>query len=68
MLKTYRKAIVAIIINSDKNILIGYSPRDASYKLPQGGVEIGETPIQTAKRELFEELHYNLAAKKSLFC
>ena len=51
---------MAIIINHEEKILIGYSPRDKSYKFPQGGLEKGENIITGIKRELIEELDYFL--------
>ncbi len=52
----FRKAVLAILVNDQGKILIGSSPRDGGYKLPQGGLEPGEDPISGVKRELLEEL------------
>lgn len=60
MVKIYRKAIMAVIINDANKILIGYSPRDKSFKFPQGGLEKNEDSLTGLKRELFEELNYEL--------
>ncbi len=60
MPKIYRQAVMAVIINQENQILIGYSPRDKSYKFPQGGLEKGENIIVGIKRELIEELDYFL--------
>jgi putative (di)nucleoside polyphosphate hydrolase len=58
--KIYREAVMAIIINKKDKILIGYSPRDKSYKFPQGGLEENENLIAGIQRELIEELDYKL--------
>jgi len=58
--KIYRQAVMAVIINSESKDLIGYSPRDKSYKFPQGGLEGEEDLITGIKRELLEELNYQL--------
>lgn len=60
MPKIYRQAVMAVIINHENQILIGYSPRDKSYKFPQGGLEKDENIIAGIKRELMEELDYFL--------
>jgi len=60
MNKIYRQAVMAVIVNSENKILIGYSPRDKSYKFPQGGLEDGEDVITGIRRELLEELNYTL--------
>lgn len=51
-----RKAVMAVIVNNDYNVLIGSSPRDGGYKFPQGGLEQDEDIITGIKRELQEEL------------
>jgi len=66
MSKIYRQAVMAVIINREKKFLIGYSPRDKSYKFPQGGLEKGEDAITCIKRELIEELNYQLEDKDIL--
>ena len=62
-MKIYRQAVMAIIINNEDKILFGYSPRDVSYKFPQGGLEENEDIITGIKRELLEELDYFLENK-----
>jgi putative (di)nucleoside polyphosphate hydrolase len=64
--KIYRKAVMAVIVNRENKILIGYSPRDRSYKFPQGGLEENEDAISGIKRELLEELDYSLHYKNIL--
>lgn len=51
---------MAVIIDHENRILIGYSPRDKSYKFPQGGLKKNEDIITGIKRELIEELDYFL--------
>ncbi len=62
-MKIYRQAVLAIIVNSENKILFGYSPRDVSYKFPQGGLKKNEDIITGIKRELLEELDYQLKDK-----
>ena len=47
---------MAIFVNEKNEILIGSSPRDGGYKIPQGGLESGETPVEGVRREVMEEL------------
>lgn len=56
MVEIFRPAIVAIFVNDENKVLIGSSPRDGGYKFPQGGIDDGETPFDTVKREVMEEL------------
>lgn len=51
---------MAVIINEEAKVLIGYSPRDKSYKFPQGGLEDDEDLLTGIARELKEELNYLL--------
>ena len=60
MAKIYRQAVMAVIVDHHSKILIGYSPRDKSFKFPQGGLENDEDPISGIQRELLEELNYDL--------
>lgn len=60
MKKGFRKAVMAVIINDDKKVLIGSSPRDGGYKFPQGGLDQGEDVITGIKREMQEELALSL--------
>jgi 8-oxo-dGTP pyrophosphatase MutT (NUDIX family) len=60
MSKIYRQAVMAVIINEEAKVLIGYSPRDKSYKFPQGGLEDDEDLLTGIARELKEELNYLL--------
>lgn len=58
--KIFRQAVMAIIVNEEGRILIGYSPREQSFKFPQGGLEPDEDIVEGIKRELLEELDYRL--------
>ena len=60
MAKIYRQAVMAVIVNEQSKVLIGYSPRDKSYKFPQGGLEEEEDLVDGRTRELMEELGYEL--------
>lgn len=64
--KIYRQAVMAVIINDSSKVLIGYSPRDKSYKFPQGGLEENEELVQGLQRELKEELNYHLSEEDIL--
>lgn len=66
MAKIFRQAVMAIILNEEGKILIGYSPRDKSYKFPQGGLEQSEDILDCIKRELLEELDYHLREEQIL--
>jgi 8-oxo-dGTP pyrophosphatase MutT (NUDIX family) len=58
-MKPIRKAVMAVLVDQNQHILIGYSPRDNSYKFPQGGLEKNEDSLQAIQRELIEELNYH---------
>ncbi len=64
--KIYRQAVMAVIVNRLSQVLIGYSPRDKSYKFPQGGLEAEEDLITGIRRELLEELNYSLVEEQIL--
>ncbi|MDZ4992498.1 NUDIX domain-containing protein [Clostridium perfringens] len=54
----YRVAIRAVILNDDKILMVKSNTGD--YKFPGGGVENGETPEETLRREVTEETGYIL--------
>ena len=66
MAKIYRQAAMAVIVNHEMKVLIGYSPRDKSYKFPQGGLEDDEDVLTGIQRELMEELGYELRVEQVL--
>lgn len=61
----YRDCVGVAVFNRDGKVLIGRrrpedDPEDSSefgspWQMPQGGMDRGEAPIETAYRELFEE-------------
>lgn len=59
MQKKYRPCAGAVVFNKDGLVLLGarIESEGDDWQFPQGGIEIGETPIQAAKRELFEEMN-----------
>lgn len=66
MAKIYRQAAMAVIVNQEAKVLIGYSPRDKSFKFPQGGLEEDEDILEGIRRELMEELGYDLKSEQVL--
>lgn len=56
MEKSLRKAVMAVFVNENNEVLIGNSPRDGGFKFPQGGMDLEESPKETLLRELNEEL------------
>ena len=65
-----RNSVIGILKNKEGKILIGFSERvnsgnskiidSNSWKFPQGGMDGSETPSEALKRELKEELNYQL--------
>ncbi len=51
------------IIRKDKNILLVHSEVNGDYKFPGGGVEAGETHIDTLLREVAEECGVRIGQK-----
>ncbi len=55
--KLFRRCAGAVVFNSSGLVLLGNRidvPSD-DWQFPQGGIEINESPLAAAKRELFEE-------------
>lgn len=52
----FRANVVAVVTN-DKGRLLAFERSDIAgqWQLPQGGVDVGETPVEAAWRELMEE-------------
>lgn len=56
-----------IIIQNQKGQVLGCSPygrKDGRHDVPKGKMEVGETPIETALRECFEETGLDLSQQK----
>ena len=54
----FRPGVGMMIINKDKKIFVGQridSKIDA-WQMPQGGIDLGETPSKAALREMKEEI------------
>ncbi|HEV7275794.1 MAG TPA: RNA pyrophosphohydrolase [Devosiaceae bacterium] len=61
----YRDCVGTAVFNASGEVLIGRrkpedDPEDSSefgspWQMPQGGIDKGESPLETARRELFEE-------------
>jgi putative (di)nucleoside polyphosphate hydrolase len=52
----FRAGVVAVVINS-RNEVLAFERHDVpdAWQLPQGGMDVGETPLTAAWRELGEE-------------
>jgi putative (di)nucleoside polyphosphate hydrolase len=54
----YRRGVGIILVNDAGRVLVAKRidmPSDA-WQMPQGGMDPGETPLEAAKREMFEEI------------
>ncbi len=52
---TIRKAARAVLIDPKGRIALLHVINDHYYKLPGGGIDVGENPLQALERELMEE-------------
>lgn len=59
----YRKSCYGIVLKSDE-ILLTYSEKEHDFSLIGGGIETGETPEETLKREFLEESGYEISELK----
>jgi putative (di)nucleoside polyphosphate hydrolase len=56
MSDNFRPNAGIVVFNSaGKVLLCERSDEEGAWQFPQGGIEIGETPLQAAQRELWEE-------------
>jgi len=53
----YRRGVGIMLLNADKQVWVGrrIDNTDEAWQMPQGGIDEGEAPWQTALRELEEE-------------
>ena len=52
----YRLNVGLIIANQEGNLLLCKRKGMNSWQFPQGGIDFAESPLEAAKRELFEEV------------
>jgi len=62
----FRKSARAILLNDNNEVSIQHVTKWNYYKLPGGGVEIGETEEEALKREIIEEVGCDLTIEKEL--
>ncbi|MDD4556054.1 MAG: RNA pyrophosphohydrolase [Alphaproteobacteria bacterium] len=59
MSKKYRKNVCIVVFNQDKKLLVcerlDSHGETLAWQFPQGGIDKGETVVEAAKREIFEE-------------
>ena len=56
----YRRGVGVMLLNKDGKVFVGrrIDNTDEAWQMPQGGIDEGEKPWATAKRELEEETGY----------
>lgn len=56
----YRAAVVALLLNREGKAFVGrradVATPEGAWQLPQGGIDAGESPGETVRRELAEEI------------
>jgi putative (di)nucleoside polyphosphate hydrolase len=59
----YRQGVGMMIINNQNKIFVGkrIDSKTDTWQMPQGGIDIGETPSAAALREMAEEIGSNKA-------
>jgi len=62
----FRKSARAVLLNDKHEISIQHVGKWNYYKLPGGGVQIGETEKEALKREVIEEVGCDLAIENEL--
>lgn len=61
-----RKSARAVLLNERGEISLQFVGKHNFYKLPGGGVEIGESPEEALKREILEEVGCDIEIDKPL--
>lgn len=59
----YRLGVGMMILNKDNKVFVGQrvDTKVMAWQMPQGGIDIGETPSSAAMREMIEEIGTNNA-------
>jgi putative (di)nucleoside polyphosphate hydrolase len=65
----YRRCAGVALVNRANDVFIGRRRKDRAgsaafdrdWQMPQGGIDAGETPLEAAKRELYEETNVKSA-------
>lgn len=52
----YRVSVKAIIVDTEGRLLLGFERGQRHYTAPGGGMDWGETPHETLRREIEEEM------------
>lgn len=63
----FKYRVAGILFDKNNRLLIQKIANNPFYCLPGGHVEIGETAIEAAEREINEELQFNVKVKQPLF-
>lgn len=62
-MRPYRPCVGIILLNGDNHVFVGQrmDRMVEAWQMPQGGIEDGETPMQSSLREMEEEIGTNKA-------
>jgi putative (di)nucleoside polyphosphate hydrolase len=52
----YRPNVGIVLVNTRNEVFWAKRIREHAWQFPQGGIKLGETPVQAMYRELFEEV------------
>lgn len=61
-----RKSARGVVLNKDNDVSIQFVGKKNYYKLPGGGVEVGETVEGALRREIIEEVGCNISIENNL--